>query len=251
MEGCRTDCVIARQASLLLIASLIAVSPSDLTGQTMGYSAVLGSGYTSWSGPFVQDGAWGLPLVAVAAEWRPAGVSAVRAELGGGGRRADLGSTGFFSEGTTLTHYRAQIGLLGRLYAPRESRSTDFFGELGMAAWVMSACDVDLVGGPGFLGGETLDCDDWEPDDPGTSGRLAPEPSGFSVQIGFGVRRGPWSMALRYEPSGTLLETGMGPMKSKSFFLAFEWVFAGGGPKETAPSSRYGAPTPMGKAPRR
>jgi len=250
MGGCRMDCVMVRPAFLLLIASLIAGGPSGLSGQKMGYSAVLGGGYTSWSGPFVQGGDWGVNLLAVAAEWRPKDVLAVRAELGLGGREADLGSTGFFSQETTLTYGRAQIGLLGRLYAPRGSRSTDFFGEFGVAAWVRAACDVDLVGGPGFLGGETEDCDDWEPDDPG-SGRLTPEPSGFSVQLGFGVRRGPWAMALRYEPAGTLLETGRGPMKAKSFILAFEWVFAGGGPKEPAPSPSTGAATPVGKASRR
>ena len=53
------------RAALLLAATVLAGYPTGLVGQDLRYSVVLGGGHTSWSGPFVKGGGWGLPLGAV------------------------------------------------------------------------------------------------------------------------------------------------------------------------------------------
>lgn len=210
--------------ALFLFAVGLGGFPGEASGQDLAYFVALGFGHTSWTGPHIEGGKWDIPLAAVASEWRPASAFGVRAELAAGPRRADLVSTGLFSEETTLGFYKLQLGLLGRYYLSRPDRRIQFFGEVGVSGWVRIGCDVDMVGGPIF-GGETVDCDRWEPESQVGLGPLDPKGSGVSIQLGAGARRGAWGMSLRYDMGGTHVESGTGPMKAKAVFLAFEWVF--------------------------
>lgn len=212
---------------VLLACTLLATSHGAANSQDLGYSLMLGGGRTSWSGPFVAGGRWGAPLAAFAAELGLPGPIAIRTELGFASTGADMGTTGMFAEETTLSHYRAQLALAGRAYLPARESNIRFFAELGLIGWVRTGCDVDMVGGPGFLGGETRDCSDWEPDGSGLMATLDPARSGLTMQAGIGVRRGAWGAVIRHEAAGTFIDTDRGPMKSSVLFLAVEWVFHG------------------------
>jgi len=176
----------------------------------------------------VQGGTLGLSLGAGAIEWRAAHPIAIRAELGGGRYAADLGNTGFFSEPTTLSFYRVHLTALGRVYPFMRAGRPRLFVELGASGWQRTACDVDMVGGPGFLGGETVDCDEWEPGVSSNARPLRPNSSGAAILVGVGGYLGRLGLTLRYETGGrTVIETSDGAMRARALVLAAEWVFNG------------------------
>jgi hypothetical protein len=209
------------------LAVLLGGAPRDASTQSLSYALLFGAGPTWWSGPYSQGGKVGF-LGVMALEARAAGPLAFRAELGGASTAADLGETGFGSEPTTLTFYRLHADALARLYPPMRTSLGRFFLELGASAWVRTGCDVDMVGGMGFLGGETVDCDAWEPDFASTARPLRPRSSGTELLLGIGGYRGRFGLALRYRTAGSpLVATDGSPMRSSSLALAAEWVFHG------------------------
>jgi len=217
----------ARPSAAFLVALLIVASPQDIRAQHVRYSVVLGAGHTSWRGPYVEGGTVGPVLGAGAIEWRVATPIAVRAELGGGRYAADLGSTGSLSLPTKLSLYRVHIAALGTVYPLRNTGQPQFFVEFGAAGWRRTSCDVNMVGGPGFFGGETLGCGDWEPDATGVR-PLRPTSSGASFLIGAGSYFGRLGLTLRYETGGTaFFETGEGAIRARTIVVAAEWVFKG------------------------
>jgi hypothetical protein len=212
---------------LFLAAVLLATTTSRTLAQDLSYSLLFGFGQHSWSGPFIEGGKAGVSLAAVAAELAMSDRVALRAELGGGPRRADLGRTGLFEEKTTLSHYRVHVGVLGRWYVPVRPGRIRFFVEAGATGWRRTACDVDTVGGPGFLGGETVDCVGWAPDGASDAGIL-PNNSGVTMLLGAGGYYRRFGLGFRYDAGGrAALESTDGPLRVRTLAIVGEWVFSG------------------------
>ena len=211
---------------LVLAALLAATTTTPSVAQHVSYSLLHGIGSHSWNGPYIEGGKSGVSLAAVAVELGMSDRIALRAELGGGPRRADLGRTGLFEEKTTLSHYRVHLGVLGRWYVPVRPGRLRFFVEAGASGWMKTMCDVDLVGGPGFLGGETIDCIEWAPDGANDAGIL-PNNSGVTMLLGAGGYYRRFGLGLRYDAGGrAALESTDGPLRVRTLAIVGEWVFS-------------------------
>lgn len=66
----------------------------------------------------------------------------------------DLGKTSIFSLPTSIS--QVHVGLAGML---RWNRPSGGYLAAGGSVMLETSCDVDVKGGPGFLGGETVSCD--------------------------------------------------------------------------------------------
>lgn len=217
-----------RSRALSLAAGLILLLPVAAAAQVR-FGVMGGPGYTTWSGPLVEGGKLGIGLLGVSLESPMGERIGLRGEFGLAQDRADLGQTGLFDESTTLTYGRMGVTGLGRYYfAPRTSR-TRFFAEAGAGYWLRMMCDVDMVGGPGMLGGETANCDDWTPTADVADRPLDPAGSGFNVTLGVGAYFGHFGALLRYEVAGfQRLDSSSGGLSAHPLVLVFEWVFGRG-----------------------
>jgi hypothetical protein len=206
-----------------LVLLLLGAPATSLPAQQLGVMG--GVGRTFWSGRGVGD-TWGITHLALAVQaplWRAV---ALRVEAGGGPWKADLGSTGWFSERTTLHLYRIQLSGLARWQAATAEGRLSPFLEGGLGYWARSGCDLDLVGGPGFFGGETRSCA--APAEEGTEDvfPLVPRAGGVTVALGAGARRGAWALGLRYEVGGQeLLRGPQGGLGADVLHLTLEWAF--------------------------
>ena len=212
-----------RTVFLALVFSSLA-SPSQ--AQPLRLSLLVGPGYTRWTEPYAQDEVSLLETLSGAAEGAIAGPLALRGELGLAARSAYLGNTGIFSLPTTLDINRAHFAGVARLSGPR-----GFFADIGMVWWTAYMCDVNTTGGPGFFGGQTQACEEWQPDaqfvtdDPEWIG---PSGGGSSLLIGAGARSTRVGFVIRYEPDGTTLaRKGGRDLSARTATIQLEWVFRG------------------------
>ena len=84
---------------------------------------------------------------------------------------------------------------------------------------------MDLEGGPGFLGGETVSCAEWVEED--GVGPLVPRGSGIAWTLGTGVRLDRWAFGIRYERDGrALFGTPSGEVRPSVLQLTGQWVLS-------------------------
>jgi len=182
---------------MLVVVATLALVPASVAAQEYGF--VLGAGGTSWSGAGSDD--WsarvGLTSGAFTVTKCLVGGWAGRLEIGGRGLSADLGNTGLFDQETRVTLNRVLLRGLVRRTLSESDGGMRVFAEAGLAGWGTTACDVDMEGGPGFLGGETESCSDWFVED--GPGPLIDKGSGGSWMLGGGIRLDRWGFGLRYE----------------------------------------------------
>lgn len=208
-------------AAMLLIGMLPA--GGRLAAQS-NIAIIAGVGTSSWSGPYLDGGKTGFALFGVAAE-RPVSRSwSIRGELAGQRDAGDLGATGLFEQPTTLLVYRAHVAAMARLYPAAIGRRQSLYVEAGLSGWAKAGCDVDLSGGPGFFGGETLGCGEWIADD-ATEPPLRPKSAGANVVIGAGTYIGRFGIGVRYEPTGTaVIDTDRGAIRVRALTVTVEWT---------------------------
>ena len=157
-------------------------------GPRRGVSVFVGGGLTNLAGGVSKGGQAGLGLIGVAVERPVSPHVALRAELLATGGAADLGLTGPFDQPTTLSVVQWGLNAGARRYG---SHGT-FLGA-GASVTSVSVCDVDTEGGPGFLGGETVNCAD--SDDPA----LSKGSSVAAINLSAGVRRGNVELEARFD----------------------------------------------------
>lgn len=226
---------LLRAAHVLLVTAVI-IPLTRSHAQPLRYAASVGAGPTSWSGPLVQSGATNSSLGA-AIEWQLRSAYALRLGVGAASASADLGTTGIFEEETTLTVSQLHLGAAVRAYRPARRRHRSLFVELGGERWRAGRCDVDMVGGPGFLGGSTENCRDWgSPFSDSSTGarRLRPLSGGFTAFAGTGAYVGRLGVAMQVRNMTPVVETDEGPIRAGRLLVLVEWVFNGRG--RTAPT---------------
>lgn len=215
-----------RRSGLLRGLGLVVLLGAPATGLSAQQWGVMGGmGRTFWSGPGAGD-TWGITHLALAVQVPLSRAFALRLEAGGGPWKADYDRTGWFGERTTLHLYRIQLFGLARWQGASTEDRLRPFVEAGAGYWTRTACDLDLVGGPGFLGGETRNCA--APAEEGTEDvfPLVPRGGGVTAALGAGVRRGPWALGLRYELGGQdLLRGPQGALEADVLHLILEWTF--------------------------
>jgi hypothetical protein len=219
---------------VMLAVAILASGAGPARGQTRGPTLILGVGRTSWDGPYITSGP--LPAVSVLSpgarnhlallglggEIAGAGRIRFRAEAGFGHQAADLGNSGSLELPTRLSWSQIQVTGLGRWY-PGRNRAVYF--EAGATSCIRAACDVDLIGGPGFLGGETIGCNEWDPG-AGTSGRpIRPADGGVDGTLGAGGYHGRFGVGIRYQFAGTARMHANGlPIMAHTLALTVEWI---------------------------
>ncbi len=221
--------------------------PAAASGQEFG--VLLGVGRTDWSGSAAAawQGTPGLTLGALTAEWQLDRTWAGRLELGGGARVADLGQTGLFAQETRVSVHRVHLAAIVRPTWGAQDGRLRTFVEGGAIGWLRTLCDVDLEGGPGFFGGETVDCAEWVTED--DLGPLIPAGSGLAWTLGAGVRTDRWAFGIRYETDvNATIGSPRGEARPRVVQLTGQWVFASrgaGGRTAAEPAAggrRYRAP---------
>ena len=203
--------------TLLLILYLL--PGATVSAQSASFGFGIGAAKNLWSGPYQEGGTTNL----LATAFGELGMSArmdVRAELGLSTFGADFGTLGFLSDATTATVGEVHIGGLARWnVSPR------VFLELGGQLWRQTACDVDEAGGPGFLGGRTVDCEDWEVEFEGAR-PLTSRAGGAAVLAGTGLRFRRVRVGLRYTHAlNPVIESTDGSLRARQLSLMGEWAW--------------------------
>lgn len=202
---------------LAMVVWLVAVTPLDaqvLESARSRFSVLLGGGWATLSGESSAGGVAG-PTVGGAAYQRPVGGRiSVRAELVGWLTRADLGRTGLFEESTTVAQSH-----LGMAFQLRRAVGRNGFVGVGGTLLAETVCDVDLEGGPGFLGGETVSCEAFE------GMPLMPRSGAVALLASMGVERGRWGLEARFDQGlGASLETPAGSMVPRRVSLILHYA---------------------------
>lgn len=176
---------------LAVMVLLWAVSPLDAQAPEPArstFSVLLGGGWTTLSGEPSAGGVAGLTVGGAAYQRQVGEQISVRAELVGWLTRADLGRTGLFEESTTVGQNHLGVGLQLRGAVGRNG-----FVGIGGTLLAETVCDVDLEGGPGFLGGETVPCEEFE------EGPIMPRSGAVAFLASAGVERGRWGLEARFD----------------------------------------------------
>jgi hypothetical protein len=202
--------------------------PSARSADAQGVHPALlvGAGRSDWSGPYTR-GSESAYNLAGAVDWDVRPRVTLRAELGLASRGADMGPTGgFFDEQGTLLFTQTYVGLLSRIVLVSRAERWRGYVEAGVAAYGGATCDVDLAGGPGFLGGVTYGCDEWVPEGELT-GRsvITGVSSGVRPVIGLGASRRWFGATARLEPMGTLAKTPTGRISATTVTLNVELTY--------------------------
>ncbi len=179
--------------ALLLLSALGASlgaqsKPRAVSGPRRGVSTFIGFGPANLTGGVSKGGASGPGLIGFALEQPISKRVSWRAELLLIGGAAKLGITGPFEQPTTVSVTQWGIGAGARRYGG----SNTFLGA-GTSVTTVAVCDVDTEGGPGFLGGETVNCADFE-DIPLSKGSTV-----VSANLSAGVRRGNFELEARFD----------------------------------------------------
>ncbi len=202
---------------LAVVVWLAAVTP--LGGQApeptrSSFSVLLGGGWTTFSGEQPAGGVVGPTVGGAAYQRQVGGWISVRAELLGWLTRADLGRTGLFDQPTTVGQNHLGMGLQLRGAVGRNG-----FVGIGGTLLAETVCDVDLEGGPGFLGGETVPCEEFE------EVPLMPRSSAVALLASAGVERGRWGLEARFDQGlGATLEAPGGGMVPRRISLILHYA---------------------------
>jgi hypothetical protein len=220
----------SRPFVLPLVTACLLFLPRARSADAQGVHPALlvGAGRSSWSGPYATRSTSDFNLAA-ALDWDVKPRVTLRAEFGLATRKAAMDQTGsIFDEEGTLGFTQPFGGLLAR-YALSRAQGWHSYVEAGAAAFTGATCDVDLEGGPGFLGGATYGCDDWVPDASSTGGRpITGVRSGVRPVFGLGATRRRLGATLRLEPMGTLAKTTTGNISATTVTLNLEYTFGRG-----------------------
>ena len=185
------------------------------TGPRRGLSGFIGYGLTNLAGGVSKGGAASPSMIGLALERPISARVSWRAELLGIGGAADVGRTGLFSLPTKVSVAQWGIGAGARRYGG----GSTFLGA-GASVTSVSVCDVDTEGGPGFLGGETVDCADFA-DIPLSKGSTV-----VAVNLSAGVRRGHLELEARFDQGlqGSV-ESAEGAMRLRILGLVLHYRF--------------------------
>ncbi len=212
-------------AATVIAGLLVLPVARSVEAQGVHPSLLVGFGAGSWSGPYAKADE-SASAVAVAVDWNVKPQVTLRAELGLATRGADMGPVGgFFDETGTLLFTQKYLGVLARVPLSSLARGWHSYVEGGVSAFFGASCDVDLAGGPGFLGGITLACDEWVPESSSSAAPITGVSAGVRPVLGFGVTRRRIGGTLRLEPMGTMAETTTGDISSTTMTLNVEWTF--------------------------
>ena len=212
--------------SAVILACLLTLTADRSAAQGVHPALLAGAGLSSWSGPYA-DGSKSAYNFAAAVDWDVKPRFTLRAELGLASRDADMGQIGgAFNEEGTLAFTQRYVGLLSRYALSSRAKGWHGYVEGGIAAYGGATCDVDLTGGPSFLGGVTYGCDEWTPDG-STAGRplISGVSSGVRPVIGIGAARRHLGATVRLEPMGTLAKTATESISATTVTLNVEWTF--------------------------
>lgn len=205
-------------AALLVGGVAVSASAQPVAGAPpRGVDVFLGAGYSNLAGGPTEKGRLGLGSFGFAIERPMTGDVSWVAELLGTLGQASLGETGLFSQPTRVSASHVGLGAGARWPLGR----TGYLG-VGANAWLITVCDVDTEGGPGFLGGETESCDRF------TEVGLLPESSAFSAAMTTGRRGERISWELRYDHGLTpSIRTETGDMRLRLLQLVVRYRFRG------------------------
>jgi hypothetical protein len=209
----------------LLAGLLLLLPPREGAAQGLHPALLVGIGTGRWSGPYAEGGK-AATTVAAGLDWDVRPRLTVRGELGFASREAKMTVGGIFNEEGALTFTQRYLALLGRFALSPRERGWHSYLEGGIAAYSGGSCDVDLTGGPGFLGGATYSCEEWVPD-PFSESRsdIVGVRSGVRPIVGIGATRRRLGATLRLEPMGTLANSGRGAISATTVTLNLEYTF--------------------------
>lgn len=177
------------------------------TARREGVSLSLGLAWSELSGTASKGGVFGAGRFDLGYE-RPFGSRiGLRIEGSVSDVRTDLGETGdIFLLPTTVSAVRLGLGVQARRYSDRKA-----FVGAGFTVSADAGCVVDTEGGPGFLEGSTVDCDEF------TAVSLRPRSGVVGAVLTAGVQRGRWEYELRYDHAVTpTIDADAGPLRGRS-----------------------------------
>lgn len=177
------------------------------TARREGVSISLGLAWSELAGAASKGGLFGAGRLDLGYE-RPFGARfGLRIEGSVSDLRSDLGETGdVFLLPTTVSAVRLGLGVQARRYSDRNA-----FVGAGITVSADAGCVVDTEGGPGFLGGETVDCTEF------TEPALRPRSGVVGAVLTAGVQRGRWEYELRYDQAATpTVDSDAGPLRGRS-----------------------------------
>ena len=196
---------------LAVVTPLYAQAPEAARSS---FSVLLGGGWTTFSGEPSAGGVVGVTLAGAAYQRQVVDRISVRTELVGWLTRADLGRTGLFEQSTTVGQNHLGVGLQIRGAVGRNG-----FVGIGGTLLAETVCDVDLEGGPGFFGGETVPCEEFE------EGPFMPRSSAAALLASAGVEFGRWGLEARFDQGlGASLEGPAGRMVPRRISLILHYV---------------------------
>ena len=182
-------------------------------GPRRGVAVFTGYGFTNLAGGVSNGGETRGAMIGLALERPISARVAWRAEFLAIGGAADLGSTGPFTQPTTVSVGQWGIGVGGRRYGGANT----FLGA-GVSVTSVVSCDVDTEGGPGFLGGETVDCADFA-DIPLSKGSTV-----VAVNLSAGVRRGRVELEARVDQGlQASVQSAEGAMRLRTLALVLHY----------------------------
>lgn len=204
-----------RGSALILLASLLASASASAQVESerrSAFSLLIGGGYATLFGSASEGGVFG--LTAGVAHERPIREGlAWRTELLFESGGTDLGRTGTFSLPTTISQTHA--GLSGQL---RWSREQGRYLGAGATLLFSTTCDVDTEGGPGFLGGETVACEEF------TDISFEEKSPTVGLLLAAGVQRPRLGLEMRFEQGlNSSVGSSSGPLTPRRFSVLLNY----------------------------
>lgn len=187
------------------------------------FSAFLGAASTNLAGGPSKGGQPHFGPLGVAVERRLGPVLALRAEAFQQTVGADLGRVqrDFFDYDGRIDRGEVGVAAVMRAYSSPEA-ARGFVAGLGAAVSGQTSCDVDLEGGSGFFGGETLDCADYD------QMQLRPSSVTTSLVATGGIVRSRFALELRYNHGlQAAIRTSSGSMHVRSLAAVLHYRIGG------------------------
>lgn len=207
---------VALTLLLVLCTSLSAQAPAGSPGGPT-VSLFLGGGWTQLSGGISEGGTLQPGPIGVGVDGGLARLWSWRGEILAQNIGARITERGDLSREGRIS--RGQAGLAGMLRIHPIGRAPDAFVGLGSSLVVQTYCDVDLIGG-GFLGGETIGCEEWQ------DVELRPKRASGSAIFAIGLARGRLAAELRYDHGlQAVIATPEGDMRARSLAAVGHYRF--------------------------
>jgi hypothetical protein len=192
------------------------------------FSVFVGGGWTDLAGPESEGGRLGLNTLGAAAEGRLNRALSLRAELLAAVAAAMITERGMLQRRGHIA--RGDVGVAGMIrgYAGERTQGRPF-AAIGGALATQTFCDVDLVGGVGFLGGETVACADWD-------GGLRTTANSAAAIVAAGAVHRRWGGELRYRHGlQPVITSPRGELHARSIALVLHYRFSRGPQVEQPP----------------